>query len=201
MDELVNRVVLRARLAVVLPLLATWTATGCGGASDSGDSDRSSANPADVASPGSPAGAARAGAPLRDPVRVTITAKIGTRDLRGSGWGECQHAAEASIYEKAAEMWRVSFDAPTERLGRVDLTVWRPKLARSAQASLHVEAYGKSYAVATVEGATLVGRGAATAYNKGSGGLLAVDGQDSTGTVVKVMVECERLTDAVAEGG
>ena len=171
-----------------LCLLATAAfAAACGDRPESADG------------PGSPAAGARA--PLRDSVRVAITAKIGTRDLTASGWGECHHAAEASIYGKAAEMWQARYDAPAEGLSAVNLTVWRPKLARSAQASLHVEAHGKSYAVATVEGGQLSGRGSSTAYNRASGGLLAVDGHDDSGTVVKVMVECERVTDAVAEGG
>jgi hypothetical protein len=141
-------------------------------------------------------------APLRDSVRVTVSARIGDRSMESTGWGECQHAPAASIYDRAAVMWRASHQgAPASRLGSVNLTVWQPKEQRSAEASLHVEAYGKPYAVATVKGGQLSGRGSATGYRRGTGGLIAFDGHDDAGTVVKVMVECDRVSGAVAEGG
>ena len=99
-------------------------------------------------------------------------------------------------------MWRAGYQgAPPSRLGSVSLTVWQPKEQRSAEASLRIEAYGKQYSVATVKGGQLSGRGSATGYRRGTGGLIAFDGHDDAGTVVKVMVECDRVTDAVAEGG
>ena len=175
----------------------------CGNAPDSASGDAAATRDDNVATPATPATASGGGGSgaLRDSTRVTIDATIGGRDIDAAGWGECHHTTNASIYDVPAAQWRASFPAGSGDLDHLNLTVWEPKAGGPSQVTLSIDAGGRSHAITTVTGGMQAGRGTATARRNGAAGVLTVEGEDSTGTALRVTVQCDRLTEPVAEGG
>jgi hypothetical protein len=52
-----------------------------------------------------------------------------------------------------------------------------------------------------VKGGEVVGSGRVTVQRSGAGARFEVDGEDEDGTRIRATVECQRVTEAVAEGG
>jgi hypothetical protein len=191
--------VLRCGIGAALCVVA------CGG----GDHARSEGQGEGVvrldSSPGSQARGAPAAAvgpaDLRDPVRVKVTANLGGTRATYEGMGECHYTADASIYEVPATQWSARAGDEAGALRALNLTLWQPKDAGELQVSLGLTVSGKSSNIATVAGAPIQGTATATATRRGAGGSFQVDGTDASGTSVQVMVDCERWTEPVAEGG
>lgn len=183
-------------------LVAAALSAGCGDAAPPADRG----DPAESAG-GAPGSAAEQPTPpvesgLRDPVPMSVEARVGGGRHLASGLGECQHTADASIYSVPAELWRASFAAgESGDPRRVDLTLWQPKAGGTMQMNLSVDIGGEEHSIATVQGGTISGKGSATARMDGPAGTLAVDGQEANGTAINVTIRCERLTVPVAEGG
>jgi hypothetical protein len=186
-------------------IAAGLTLAACGG-------DRS-ADGAPGATPGSSAGADAApvavdpaAAPgkrpaLRDPVELTATAEAGGQSFRFSGLGECQHTADASIYDVPASMWSARFTDDAGKFSYLNLTLWQPRSAPSLQVSLGMTGGGQTSEIATVKGAEVRGAGTGRVEPKGEGGALLVEGKDAAGHEVHLTVDCSRFTEPVAEGG
>jgi len=139
--------------------------------------------------------------PLRDPVQLKVSAEVGGQRATYNGLGECQHTSEASIYEVPASLWRASADAESGELRSVHLTLWQPKASREMQVSLTLTTAAGNVAIATVKGADLKGSAHGLVEPSGSGGTMRVEGKDADGRSVRVVVECARWTEPVAEGG
>jgi hypothetical protein len=167
-----------------------------GGAPDTGPAARRDAAPAAGTAP-----VTHERPPLRDPVPLSATADVGGRTYRFSGLGECQHTADASIYEVPASMWSARFTDDAGAFTYLNLTLWQPKGAPGLQVSLGLTGGGQSSELATVTGAELHGSGTGRVEPKGEGGALVVEGQDAAGRGVKLRVDCSRFTEPVAEGG
>ncbi len=169
-----------------------------GGASGSATGERAGAQPSTADRQALASGGRAA---LRDPVQLSATADIGGTSYRFAGLGECQHTADASIYEVPASMWSARFTDEAGKLSHLNLTIWQPKGAPSLQVSLGLTAGGETSELATVQGAELRGAGTGRVEPKGNGGALIVEGRDAAGRAVKLTVDCSRFTEPVAEGG
>jgi hypothetical protein len=139
--------------------------------------------------------------PLRDPVQLTATAAVDGHRYRFSGLGECQHTADASIYEVPASMWSARFTDEAGKFTYLNLTLWQPKATPAVQVSLGLTGAGETSEIATVKGSQIRGSGAGRIEPKGEGGALIVDGRDANGHAVHLTVNCSRFTEPVAEGG
>ncbi len=193
-----------SRSAWTIPACLLLAACGRGdrppaGASGSSVPSADSAEPAPPETSASPAPSARL--PLRDPVPLTATADVDGVRYQVSGLGECQHTADASIYEVPASMWSARFTDEAGKLTYLNLTLWQPKAAPAIQVSLGLTGAGETFEIATVKGSQMRGSGAGRIEPKGDGGVLIVDGRDANGRAVRVMVDCSRFTEPVAEGG
>jgi hypothetical protein len=196
----------------MIALRSAWTIPAClllaacgrgerppAGTSASSAPPPGSAEPAPPEAPASPAPSARL--PLRDPVPLTATADVDGARYRFSGLGECQHTADASIYEVPASMWSARFTDEAGKFTYLNLTLWQPKTAPAVQVSLGLTGAGETSEIATVKGSQIRGSGAGRIEPKGEGGALIVDGRDAKGRAVHLTVDCSRFTEPVAEGG
>ncbi|HUR95680.1 MAG TPA: hypothetical protein VMY76_13940 [Gemmatimonadales bacterium] len=177
----------------------------CGGRErpSSGGDAAGSGSPADV--PASRSAEARAPvatrSPIRDPVQVKVNADVDGSRGTYSGLGECQYTSEASIFQVPAALWRASVEAETGQLRSVNLTLWQPKGSDEMQVSLTLANTGGTYSIATVKGAELKGSGNGRVEPSGAGGTIRVEGKDADGHSIRVVLECARWTEPVAEGG
>jgi hypothetical protein len=192
------------RSAWTIPLCLLLAACSRGdrppaGASGSSAQPAGSAAPAYPEAPASPAPSARL--PLRDPVQLTATADVDGARYQFSGLGECQHTADASIYEVPASMWSTRFTDETGKFTYLNLTLWQSKAAPAVQISLGLTGAGETSEIATVKGSQVRGSGTGRIEPKGEGGALIVDGRDANGRAVHLTVDCTRFTEPVAEGG
>jgi hypothetical protein len=196
----------------MIALRSAWTIPAClllaacgrgdrppAGTSGSSASPAGSAEPAPPETPPSLAPSARL--PLRDPVQLIATADIDGAKYQFSGLGECQHTADASIYEVPASMWSARFTDETGKFTYLNLTLWQPKAAPAVQVSLGLTGAGETSEIATVQGSQIRGSGTGRIEPKGESGALIVDGRDAKGRAVHLTVDCSRFTEPLAEGG
>jgi hypothetical protein len=119
--------------------------------------------------------------------------------FRASGTGECTYAEHASIYNVPARQWAVRYGG--EGIESLTLTVWQFSGGAPDQFSLGLNAGSRSHRIQTVKGGELLGSGRVTVRKGGPGAHFKVDGQDADGTKIRASIDCERVTEAVAEGG
>ena len=182
-------------------LVAVLALGGCGG--DRPAARAPGAGGATSGSPPAASGGAEPSAvrPFHDPVQLTATVEVdGTRYVY-NGLGECQHTADASIYQVPAAMWSTRFEAQAGAFRYLNLTLWQPKGASEMQLSLGLTTGHDTHEIATVKGADLRGSGQGRVLPGGAGGALRVQGKDAGGINVRLTVECSRFTEPVAEGG
>ena len=161
------------------------------------------ADSADVTAAGADAAPAPAsgGALLRNPVPVKVTAEVGGRTAAYTGQGECTHTTDASIYDVPATQWAAHVADQSGDLRYLNLTLWQPKGVSALQVSLALRIEDHTSDIATVTGAPTKGSGTGQAAASGAGGTLRVEGKDADGAAVRLIVQCERWTEPVAEGG
>jgi hypothetical protein len=162
----------------MIALRSAWTFPACLLLAACGRGDRpaagasgSSAPPAvsgETPPPETPDSAApSARLPLRDPVQLTAAADIGGDRYQFSGLGECQHTADASIYEVPASMWSARFTDEGGKFTYLNLTLWQPKADPAVQVSLGLTGAGENSEIATVKGSQVRGSGAGRIEPKG----------------------------------
>ena len=170
-----------------------------------GESPRPGGEAASTPSPPASAAAegASAGAPpgRQGTTPIEILAVVGGRELEARGPGECQHAAEGSIYQRPASLWSARFDGgDAEAIRHLNLTFWREAGGTEAF-NLALGAGADAHRIATVEGGELHGSGTARLEGGPDAGTLVVEGTTADGIPVRVRARCERFTTMVAEGG
>jgi len=113
---------------------------------------------------------------------------------------KCGYEANASIFDKPAEMWTAESDRTTTSY--LNLSVWKLKSGEPIQFNLGVQADGPDlHEISTVAGGTTKGSGTASITSQGAGGVIAIDGTDASGAAVKLSVNCARFDPIVEEGG
>lgn len=110
---------------------------------------------------------------------------------------QCQHAADASIYNRPASQWRV------EQYGQstLSLTVWRHKDGGNTQFSFYATQDGNTYRIDTVDGSPKVGEGTVDIITEGTATTFQIQGKDQSGNRVMARITCDQLVPLVAEGG
>ena len=177
-----------------LTVLCAVVLAACGDAARGGGGDAAPA----AASPGPRSDGAGAGA---NPTAMEITAVVGGRKLTTKGMGECQHAAEGSIYQRPASLWTARFDgAEADAVRHLNLAFWREQSGPESF-NLSLGTGDEVHRIATVPGGELHGKGTATLEGGASAGTLTVDGATADGTPMRLQVRCDRFTTLVAEGG
>ena len=186
------------RLQHLTAVLGLWVVAGCG---DSSRSDTAGAAPA-TAAPAGTGGEAAAGTPAGSGgTAIEIVAVVAGRKLESRGNGECQHAAEGSIYQRPASLWTARFDGGNAGpIRHLNVTFWRER-AGAESVNLSLGTGGNEYRIATVEGGQLQGRGSASLEGGAEAGTLVVEGTAEDGTAIQLRARCERFTPLVAEGG
>jgi hypothetical protein len=193
-------------LPIVRPTLlgSALLLAACGGDAPP-RADAGSGGDADAdAGAGSAAPAVQVSGGSRGEVPLTIDATVGGRRLQARGTGECQHTADASIYDVPAALWRASWSADGEGddgLRHLNLTLWEPQGGGATQITLSLQVGETSHRIGTVPKGTVEGKGTASVERAGEGGGLAVEGETGEGTPLRLTVRCERFTVPVAEGG
>jgi hypothetical protein len=171
------------------------TVAACGRANGKRD-DTANARPAPApATEGSASSATRAATPRGGGVPLKVSATLsggpGAGTFSATGNGECTYAEHASIYDVPAKQWAARYAG--EGIESLTLTVWQFSGGTPDQFNLAMDAGSRSHRIQTVKGGEIVGSGKATHFE--------VDGQDADGTRVRASIDCERVTEAVAEGG
>jgi hypothetical protein len=186
------------RMHHLTAVLGLWVVAGCGDSSRSDGTEGAPATPA----PAGAGGEATAGTPAGSGgTAIEIVAVVAGRKLESRGNGECQHAAEGSIYQRPASLWTARFDGgDAGPIRHVNLTFWRER-AGTESFNLAIGTDGNEYRIATVEGGQLHGRGRATLEGSAEAGTLVVEGTAEDGTAIQLRARCERFTPLVAEGG
>ncbi len=186
---------------VASPSLMVWISlAACSG----GEEVRGSGSGEADAAQGSPpaAAAGRSISSSRGTVPMKVTASVDGDHYESSGTGECAAAAEASIYDVPASLWRAAYEGPEgSDAYRLNLTVWRPKAGGAEMVGLHLSRGETAHRISTVKGGEMAGSGTAGVRPAGGGGTLTVAGKDDHGHAVELSVECKRFDGVVAEGG
>ncbi len=146
-------------------------------------------------------GGVSAHVPLQPPGTITIDAElnVGGSPLAAKGTGECNYAADASIYQAPGKMWSVR----RREAGRdVSLTLWR--LARGGdQFTLDVGAGGKRHRVNTLQvgpAADRRGSGTVDFAQRGKGGQFTIDAVADTGAKITGTLSCSAFTSPEDNG-
>lgn len=133
---------------------------------------------------------------------VTFAAIAGPKHYAGAGQGRCGLETQASLYEKPASLYLIVYGGEgSGDLDRVNLTLWRFKDGSGDQLSLGFDAGRDSYAISTLQGSKIVGKGSATVTAAGPGGKIVVKGLDGRGVPIQMTVECASFSGIEAEGG
>lgn len=133
--------------------------------------------------------------PLQPPgaIHVQVNLAVGGAALTTAGSGECNHSADASIYEAPGQMWAARQQGSTSS---VNLTLWR--LAKGGDAfTLAVTAGGKSHRVNTLTvgpAANRRGSGATAIAARGKGGQFTINAVTDTGLTISGTVTCSAFT-------
>jgi hypothetical protein len=183
-----------------LTALGAWILVACGDTPRTGGGQGAPASAPQTASDAP--GAGPTSAPGRQgTTAIEIVAVVGGKQLETAGTGECQHAAEGSIYERPASLWTAQYDGgDAGAIRHLNLTFWREQ-SGAESFNLALGSGTDVYRIATVPGGELHGRGTVRLEAGAGAGSLVVEGTAGDGTPVQLRVRCERFTPLVAEGG
>lgn len=132
---------------------------------------------------------------------IEITAVVAGHEMRVEGLGECEHAADGSIYERPASLWSARYDGPESGdLRHLSIAFWRER-SGAESVNLAIQVGEDVHRIATVEGGERQGSGQATLDGNAAAGTLVVKGTSAEGKDVEVRAKCSRFTTMVAEGG
>lgn len=133
--------------------------------------------------------------PLQPPgtIHVQVNLAVGGAALTAAGAGECNHSADASIYEAPGQMWAARQQGSTSS---VNLTLWR--LAKGGDMfTLAVTTGGRTHRVNTLSvGPSSNRRGSGTTViaPRGKGGLFTINAVTDTGLTITGTVSCSAFT-------
>jgi len=187
------------RKALAMVVLTPIILGACGDGSRGRDNrDRDAGNDSVAGGSGSPPQTAEA--PRRGTVPIEIVAVIGGKEIKVTGAGECEHSADASIYERPAKVWTARYQgSERDPIQYSNLNVWREN-AGPVGFNVSILVGENRHDIATVQGGEIRGSGTASLSDVG-GGRLSVEGKTEKGTPLRLRVTCERFTELVAEGG
>jgi hypothetical protein len=138
----------------------------------------------------------------RQHAAVTIDARLGGKKFLGSGGGECQHAADASIRGLSAALWTVRYGSAREgSIKQLSLTLWRPKDGGADQLSLSVDTKSGSHRIEMGGSGENLGEGSVTILPSGPGGRLEISGKEAGGKALQITIDCPEFASVEAEGG
>jgi hypothetical protein len=192
----------RMRDTLFLAALLSIILAGCGDRKESAEPP-----PADRPQAGAPrsdaAGDAAGGVPQvaeRGTVPIEIVAMVGGKEITVRGVGECEHSADASIYERPAKVWTARYSgSEPDPVQYSNLAVWQES-AGPVGFNLSVMIGKDRHDIATVKGGEIKGSGTASLAEVGSG-RLSVEGKTENGTPLRLKVQCGRFLELIAEGG
>ena len=187
------------RPSLLVLTLSAWALAACGDTSS-----RPAARLADAV-PAADAGSAAGGPPAAEvsggTTPIEITAIVDGQDLTAGGPAECEHAADASIYQRPAALWTARFEGgEAGQIRRLSITFWR-EASGAESVSMLLQTGTTLHRIATVPGGERQGSGTARLEGDAGAGTLVVEGTSAEGGSVRVRARCSRFTSLVAEGG
>jgi hypothetical protein len=133
---------------------------------------------------------------------LTITGKVGGKNLQASGSGSCRHAPDAAIHGVSASLWMVQYGGSGDgAVKQLNLTLWRPKDGGPDQLSVSMETKSGDHRIETGTEGKHKGEGTVTILPSGPGGRLELKGKDGSGKPIQISVDCPTFADVEAEGG
>lgn len=132
---------------------------------------------------------------------VSITGKVGKKNLQASGTGSCRHAPEASIRGVSASLWMVQYASGDGPVKQLNLTLWRPKDGSADQLSLALQSESGEHRIETGSQRKSKGQGSVTILPNGPGGRLELSGKDADGKRLQITIDCPVFGGVEAEGG
>jgi hypothetical protein len=132
---------------------------------------------------------------------LSITGKVGGKNLQATGSGSCRHAPEASIHGVSASLWMVQYGGSGDgAVKQLNLTLWRPKDGGPDQLSLALETKSGEHRIDKGPKESK-GEGSVTILPNGPGGRLELSGKDADGKPIQITIECPVFAGIQAEGG
>ncbi|HEU5042446.1 MAG TPA: hypothetical protein VFT84_16580 [Gemmatimonadales bacterium] len=167
--------------------------------SDAPPAAEASAAPAPAPAAGGGGQGADAGQSGSTPIE--ITASVDGREVSATGLGECQHAADGSIYERPAALWIARFDgADADAVRHLSIAFWR-EATGAESVTMAIETESGVQRIATVPGAERHGSATVRLDGDAAAGTLVIEGRTAEGKALRLRARCARFTPLVAEGG
>ncbi len=132
-------------------------------------------------------------------VRVEIDLKVNGTPYTFNGEASCDHLAQGSIYDIAAQRWSVRHDDNGRNL---NLSLWRPASGASDMLQLNISLAGKRYDVSTIkspQGAS--GSGTAKLVAQGTGGTFTIDAITASAGKITGTIKCAAFPPSAAVAG
>jgi hypothetical protein len=131
---------------------------------------------------------------------LAVTARVGKKDFRGDGGGECRHSPDASLRGVSASMWTVQFAEGRGSLKQLTLTLWRPKDGSPDEVSLSFETGSGSHRISTGGGSENSGEASVTVLPSGPGGRVEIKGKEADGKPLQLAIDCPAFLPVADEG-
>jgi len=132
-------------------------------------------------------------------VGVEIDLKVNGTPYTFSGVASCDHLAQGSIYDIAAQRWSVRHDDDRRNL---NLSLWRPASGAGDMLQLNIYLAGKRYDVSTVKSPQgPSGSGAAKLVAAGTGGTFTIDATTSSAGKITGTIKCAAFPPSAAVAG
>jgi len=132
-------------------------------------------------------------------VGVEIDLKVNGTPYTFSGPASCDHLAQGSIYDIAAQRWSVRHDDDGRNL---NLSLWRPASGVGDMLQLNIYLAGKRYDVSTIkrpQGPS--GSGTAKLAPAGTGGTFTIDATTSSAGKITGTIKCAAFPPSAAGAG
>ena len=132
-------------------------------------------------------------------VGVAIDLKVNGAPYTFKGEAICDHMADGSIYDIAAERWSVRHDDNGRNL---NLSLWRPASRSGEMVQLSLFMGSKSYDVSTIKSPQgQSGAGSVKLVRAGAGGTFTVDATTASAARITGTIRCDAFPASAGDNG
>ena len=132
-------------------------------------------------------------------VGVVIDLKVNGTPYTFKGEAICDHLADGSIYDIAAERWSVRHD---DNGRNVNLSLWRPANKAGDMVQLNIQMSGKTYDVSTIKSPQgPSGAGSVKLVRAGAGGTFTVDASTASAARITGTIRCDAFPASAGDNG
>ena len=146
-----------------------------------------------------PAAQRRLPGSLEKKVGAAIDLKVNGTAYTFKGSALCDHLAQGSIYDIAAERWSVRQDDNGRHLS---FSLWRPRSGSGDMVQLNVYVGGKRHDVSTIKSPQGPSGSASVKLTKeGAGGTFSIDAATASGGKITGTIKCDAFPPSEAVAG